>query len=154
MISLDMLDCPMYSLSLSTWNFLCWMGWGDHSVSFTLWVFVWDPSFMLKSYGVVVVVGSGGGLQDFSFSPGPCVLSRSRSGPDWTWPGPELDLNWTGPDLDRDLSLTTIHLIGSLISHDNTNINMLCNTISISFVCKKNLSFLESVWTPDLLFDQ
>ena len=45
----------------------------------------------------------GSGLQDFSVSPGPCVLSRSRSrsGPDWTWTGLDLtgpDLDWTGPD--------------------------------------------------------
>ena len=36
----------------------------------TFWTFLWDTSFMLKSYGVVVV---GGGLQDFSVSPSPLL---------------------------------------------------------------------------------
>ena len=54
---------------------------GSFLVSFTLWVFVWDPSFMLKSWGVAV--GGGGGLQDFSVSPGsestePGLLSLSH----------------------------------------------------------------------------
>ena len=70
----------------------------------------------------------GGWQTKFNVSPGPGVLSRSksRSGPDWTgprldlewtwngpgmdlewtWNGPGMDLTWTGPDLDRDLSLT------------------------------------------------
>ena len=52
------------------------------------WVFVWDPSFMLKSYGWWVVGsggggGGGGGLKDFSVSPGsestePELLSLSH----------------------------------------------------------------------------
>ena len=33
---------------------------GSFYVSFTLWVFVWDPIFLVKSYGVVSwLVGSG-----------------------------------------------------------------------------------------------
>ena len=68
MFSLDMVDYPMYYLSSFTWNFLCWMGLGDHSKSVLLFgFFLWGPSFMLKSWGVVVVGGSGG-LQDFYLS--------------------------------------------------------------------------------------
>ena len=35
----------------------------------TFLTFLWDPSFMLKSYGWVV--GGGGSLQDFIVSPSP-----------------------------------------------------------------------------------
>ena len=50
---------------------------------------MWDPSFMLKSYGVVVVVVVGG-LQDFSVSPGsestePESLSLSHWAWVWAW---------------------------------------------------------------------
>ena len=58
---------------------------GPFRVSFTFWVLLWDPSFMLKSYGGwVVVVVVVGGLQDFSVSPSPL-------GPNWVF-----DLGWTG----------------------------------------------------------
>ena len=76
--SLDMLDCPMYFLSLSTWNFLCWMDGGDHSKSFLLLGLCGTPPSCLKVMGGWVV-GSGGGLQDFSFSPGSGSLSLSLS---------------------------------------------------------------------------
>ena len=57
MFSLDMLDCPMYSLSSSTWNFLCWMGWGDHSKSVLLFGFLCGtPPSCLKVMGWWVVV--------------------------------------------------------------------------------------------------
>ena len=56
MFSLDMLDCPVYSLSLSTWIF--YAGWVEGIIlsQFYSLGFVWDPSFMLTSFGRVVVV--------------------------------------------------------------------------------------------------
>ena len=77
MFSLNMVDCPMYSLSSSTWNFLCWLGRGDHHESVLLFRFLCGtlPS-CLKVMGWVVV---GGGLQDFSVSPGSGSLSLSLS---------------------------------------------------------------------------
>ena len=49
------LSSSVYSLLLSTWV--------ESLVSFTLWVFVWDPCFKLWL--------GGGGLQDFSVNPHP-----------------------------------------------------------------------------------
>ena len=63
MFSLNMVDYSMSFLSLSAWG-LFW-------TFLTLWVFMWDPSFMLKSYRVVGWGGGGGGLWDFSVSPRP-----------------------------------------------------------------------------------
>ena len=88
MFSLDMLDYPMYSLSSSTWNFLCWMGWGDHSKSVLLFGFLCEtPPSCSKVMGGWwwwvgggwLVGGGGGGLQDFSVSPGSGSLSLSLS---------------------------------------------------------------------------
>ena len=92
MFSLDMLDCPMSSLSSFTWNFLCWMGWGDHSKSVLLLGFLCGtPPSCSKVTGWWVVVGGGGGLQDFSVSPGSESLSLSLS--HWAWvPEPSLSL--------------------------------------------------------------
>ena len=40
MFSLNMMDCPMYSLLLSTWNFFCWLCRGDHPESVLLFGFL------------------------------------------------------------------------------------------------------------------
>ena len=98
MFTLDMLDCPVYSLLLSTLNFLCWMGWGDHSKSVLLFGFLCGtlPSCLKVMGGWVV-----GGLQDFSVSPGSESLSlchwawvtEPEFEPDWAWvPEPSLSL--------------------------------------------------------------
>ena len=100
MFSLDMLDCPVYSLSLSTWNFLCWMGWGDQSKSVLLFGFLCGtPPSCLKVTG-------GGGLQDFSVSPGSESLSlchwawvtEPEFEPEWAW---ECLSAWAEPELDN-----------------------------------------------------
>ena len=58
MFLLKMVDYSMSFLSLSTWFFF------DGQVGWTIlifWTFLWDPSFILKSLGWVVVVVVGGG---------------------------------------------------------------------------------------------
>ena len=55
MFSLDMVDCPMYSLSLVV-HLECWMGLGDHSKPVLLFGFLCGtPPSCLK------VAGGGGG---------------------------------------------------------------------------------------------
>ena len=105
MFSLDMLDCPMHSLSLSTWNFLSWMGWGYHSKSVLLFGFLCGtaPSCLKVVGWWWWVVGSG--LQDFSVSPGsestePELLSLSH----WAWVWAWLSLSaWAEPELDNKM---------------------------------------------------
>ena len=54
MFFLNMVDCPMYCLLMSTWNFLCWLGRGQcYSLGFCVGPLL--ASFMFKSYGWVVV---------------------------------------------------------------------------------------------------
>ena len=76
---------PVLPLAVHLIFFLTDKEGGPFRVSFTLCVLLWNPSFMLKSYGGwVVVVVVVGGLQDFSVSPSPL-------GPNWVF-----DLGWTG----------------------------------------------------------
>ena len=52
MFSLNMMDCPMYFLLLSIWNFLCWLGRGDHPESVLLFGFLCGtPPSCLKVMG-------------------------------------------------------------------------------------------------------
>ena len=70
----------MYCLLPSTWHFLCWLGRGDHPESVLLFGFLCGTSPSCLKVGGWWVVGSGGGgLQDFSVSPGSGSLSLSLS---------------------------------------------------------------------------
>ena len=64
MFSLNMVDHSMSFLLLSTWIYLDFYG----QVEVLFEVFLWDPSFILELYWMVVV---GGGLQHFSVIPSP-----------------------------------------------------------------------------------
>ena len=157
MFSLDMLDCPMYSLSSSTWNFLCWMGWGDHSKSVLLFGFLCGtPPSCLKVAGwwwwwwvVVVAYRILVSAQVLVFCPGPGP-GQDLTGPelDWTW----LDLTWTWLDLNGPewtwLDLTGLDLTWtgtwSLTKTDRLEIEMgnyLCNSY------QTELMKLCTVWT-------
>ena len=97
MFSLDMVDCPVYSLTSSTCNFLCLMCLGDHSKSVLLFGFLCGtPPSCLKVAGwwwvVVVAYRILVSAQVLVFCPGP--------GPGQDLTGPDLDLNWTWTGLD------------------------------------------------------
>ena len=78
----------MSFLLLSTLNFFDGqVGWTilDHSGPFLFSkLFCGTPPSCLKVMGWVVVVGGGGGLQDFSVSPSPL------------WVNMDFELDWTG----------------------------------------------------------
>ena len=115
MFSLDMLDCPMYSLSSSTWNFLCWMSWGDHSKSVLLFGFLcgtlpscskvvgWSVQAAMWwcASGYVVVayrnLVSAQALSQLSLSHWAWVTEPEFE-PDWAWvPEPSLSLTINVP---------------------------------------------------------
>ena len=133
MFSLDMLDCPMYSLSLSTWNFLCWMGWGDHSKSVLLFGFLCGtlPSCLKVGGWWWWVVGSGG-LQDFSVSPGSesLSLSLSKSLSHWAWVWAWLSLSaWAEPELDKSWYLANKPMY--IFFWDKLQIFELCDSVKL-----------------------